>query len=592
MTLFSSLYTGVTGMNAQAKATGIVANNVANINTTGFKRADTAFYEIYASSGTTNQSPGMGVMATRVARIDAQGGLRNSDSKLDAGITGNGFFPVRASPFDTNSRMLYTRAGQFGIVDVGNGEAYMQNANGFYLYGYRLDANGNTMGSGIDSLVPIQINPGLTEILVPTTSARLSMNLNANATDIDTHFRTAPYNQLPVSEQATLVGTTIVDNSAPAHFNRAIEMYDSNGRPASVMFEFRKIMGPGAHASTQTANLSGMDSLVGPKFPGINAGDSFTVNAGGASQQYIIGAPAGPGQVRIDTVGELLADINTKLGDGEVMEASLSANGRLTFYSSDPAGTISFTEDVGNPLTAGNAFNMQPDPVSGGLDYAADPANYPDQGDFPAIGANAGAQHYWEMRVLGPAGADGIRPEITKGLISFGSNGLLNVDGAPTLTLRAGALGGDFATDITVDMAGFSQYGGEYSVIHADQNGAPVGERTGIEIRRDGIVTATYSNGQTVGLYRIPLATFVNANGLTEVTGTVFAQSADSGEVTINFANEGGAGLINPATLENSNVDLGTEFSKMIVSQRAYSASSQLVRTVDEMTEYLAQLSR
>lgn len=592
MTLFSSLYTGVTGMNAQAKATGIVANNVANINTTGFKRADTAFYEIYSNYGATNQAPGMGVMATRVARIDAQGGLRGTDSIMDASISGNGFFPVRTSPFDTDSRMLYTRAGQFGIVDTGNNEAYVQNANGFFLYGWRLDASGNAIGGGADSLVPVQINPGQMEIIAPTTTARLGINLNANAPDIDTHFLSAPYNQLPVSEQAALVGGAIVDNSSAAHFTRSIEMYDSNGNASMVTFEFRKIMGPHAHATTQTPSLTGTSNLLSAPFSGMNAGDSFTITAGGDSQQYIIGAPAGPGQVRIDTVGDLQAHVNTQFGGGQALQATISAQGRLSFIAADPGTTISFTEDVGTPLSGANTLSLQPDPVSGTLDYAADPANYPDQGDFPAIGAEAGAQHYWEVRALGPADADGIRPELTKGLIAFNGRGLPAMEGGTTLTLRAAALGGDFTGDIAVDIGGFTQYGGEYTVIASDQNGAPRGERNGIEIRRDGIVTATYTNGQSIDLYRIPLATFVNVNGLTEVTGTVFAQSADSGDVTFNNSNEGGAGLINPSSLENSNVDLGDEFSKMIISQRAYSASSQLVRTVDEMTEYLAQLSR
>lgn len=592
MSLFSSLYTGVTGMTAQAKATSVVANNVANINTTGYKRSDTAFYDLFANSGGVQETPGMGVVATKIARIDAQGGLRNSDSLLDAGISGNGFFPVRSSPFDTGTRMLYTRAGQFDIADVGNGEAYLRNANGFYLYGWRLDGSGNTAGGGIDSLVPIQINPGLTEIIVPTTAAQLSVNLDSRANGIDTHFLTAPYNQLPVSEQATFVPPNIVDNSSPVSFSRAIEMYDSNGLPQSVMFEFRKITGPGAHATSNAAALTGTTSLINTAMNGINAGDTFTLTVGGASQQYIIGAPAGAGQVRIDTVGDLLGDINNNLGGGTAMEARLNSSGQLVFYAANTTDTITFTEDVGTPLTGANTLSLQDDPVGGALNYQPDPMNYPDQADLPAIGTTTSPQHWWEMRVLGPADANGIRQEITKGLLNFTPTGVLNTAGTPTLTLRQGALGGDFANDITVDMTAFSQYGADYTVRTAQQNGAPIGERNGIEIRRNGIVTATYTNGQTVDLFRIPLATFVNVNGMTEVTGTVYAESADSGGVTLNFANEGGAGLINPATLENSNVDLGSEFAKMIVSQRAYSASSQIVRTVDEMTEYLAQLSR
>jgi flagellar hook protein FlgE len=617
MSLFSSLYTGVTGLNAQSKATSIVANNVANINTTGFKRSDTAFYDIFANSGGTQETPGFGVYATKVARIDAQGGLRQTDSLLDAGITGNGFFPVKTSPYDTNERMLYTRAGQFDILDVGNGEAYLANANGFFAYGWALDASGNGGGGGIDSLVPVQINPGLTEIIVPTTAAQFSINLDANATDINPHFLTAPYNTLPVSEQAVYGGLppTLTENSSPTNFTRSITMYDSLGIGQNITFEFRKITGPGAHATSTAANLTGTTPLIGSAMPGINAGDTFSLNVGADSETYILGAPAAPGQVRVDTVGELIAHINGSFGptvqaqdnngnllfdssnnpimiDGVVAEATLDGNGRLVIYATDPAATISFTENTGTPLTGANTFSLQPDSAGPALSYAPDPGTYPNQGDLPVVGATTSPQHWWEMRVLGPADINGVRPEITKGLMNFFGNGQLNVAGAATLNLSATALGGDFANDIAVDMTGFTQYGGGYNVLTADQNGAPLGERNGIEIRDGGIVTATYSNGESVPLYRLPLAMFVNANGMAEVTGTVYAESPESGEVTLNFAGEGGSGLVNVATLENSNVDLGSEFSKMIVSQRAFSASSQLIRTIDEMTEYLSSLSR
>lgn len=592
MSLFSSLYTGVTGLNAQSKATSIVANNVANLNTTGYKRSDTAFYDIFANSGGTQETPGFGVYATKVARIDAQGGLRQTDSLLDAGITGNGFFPVKTSPYDANERMLYTRAGQFDILDVGNGEAYLANANGFFAYGWQLDANGNGGGGGIDSLVPVQINPGLTEIIVPTSSAQFRVNLDANATDINPDFLTAPYNTLPVSEQAVYVAPNIVDNSSPVSFSRAITMYDSMGIGQNVSFEFRKVTGPGANATSNATNLAGTSALVGGSMGGINAGDSFTLDVGGTSQSYIIGAAPAPGQVRVDTVGELMAHINDTLGGGTIAEASIDGNGRLSIYATDNAATITFTETVGSPLTGANTLALQPDAGGPALTYAPDAYVYPGQGDLPAVGAATSPQHWWELRVVGPADVNGVRPEITKGLMNFLPDGQLNTTGTPVLTLSAAALGGDFTNDVTVDMTGFTQFGGGYNVLTADQNGAPLGERNGIEIRDDGIVTATYSNGESVPLYRLPLAMFVNANGMTEVTGTVYAESAESGDVTLNFAGEGGSGLINVATLENSNVDLGSEFSKMIVSQRAFSASSQLIQTIDEMTEYLSSLSR
>lgn len=594
MSLFSSFYTGTSGMNAQAKATSIVSNNIANLNTIGFKRSETAFYDIFANTGAGRETAGHGVVATKVARIDQQGGLQQTGTALDAGIGGNGFFPVKTSPYDTNSRFLYTRAGQFEVTPTGvNDEAYLRNANGFFLYGWRLDSAGNTSGGDLNSLVPIQINPGLTEIIAPTSTAQLTMNLDADEIDIDPHFLTAPYQQLPVSEQAIFVAPNVIDNSQPTDFSRTVTMYDSAGQAYGATFEFRKIVGPGAHATTTAVNMTGTTNLIDiNKFPNINAGDTFTVTVGANSRQYIIGAAAGPGQTRIDTISDLQTDINTNFGTGTELEAVLTSQGQLRFVAADPSAQISFTENVGNPLTAVGSLALQPDPVGGALSFLPDSGTYTDQADFPAIGANIGAQHWWEVRVLGPADANGVQPELTKGLMNFGPDGRLNVTGDPILTIPQAALGANFNNAITVDLSGTTQFGGEYNVLVAEQDGAPLGERDGIEIRRGGIVTATYTNGQTVDLYRIPLATFVNANGMGEVTGTVYSETPESGEPTLNFAREGGAGEINAATVENSNVDLGSEFARLIVSQRAYSASSKVVSTIDQMTEYLAQLSR
>jgi flagellar hook protein FlgE len=599
MSLFSSLYTGASGMHAQAKSTGIIANNVANINTTGYKRSEASFKEIYSASGTTNESPGMGVVATKINRITDPGSIKNTSSLLDAGIIGNGFFAVKASPHDTGnssaSPFMYTRAGQFDIFDTGNGEAFLRNANGMFLYGVQAN-QGNTPGSiTASSLVPIQINPGLMEIVAPTSTGRLLLNLDARASDINTHMLTAPYNMLPVSSQATLSGTSVVDNSQPAHFSRSIEMYDAQGNANNISFEYRKITGPHAHATSNAAPVTGTTSLLSAPFQHMNAGDSFSITSGGVTQEYIIGAAAGTGQVRIDTVGDLVSHLSTQFGGGSLVEATIDSSNRFVVYAKDPAGTFNFTEITGNPLTGPNSLSLIADPQTGSLNYIADPAAYAGQGDFPAMGGNVGAQHYWEVRVLGPADpVTGIKQEITKGLINFANNGTLNVADPANVNMNLNMTyaGSTFSGPVSVDMRGFTQYGGEYTVLTAEQNGAPRGERTGIEISNGGKVYAKYSNGQNIHLYSIPLANFVGTNFLAEENGTAFTETEASGRAEFSLSGQNGVGTIYASSLESSNVDLANEFAEMIVSQRAYGAASKIITTVDQMTQYLAQLSR
>jgi flagellar hook protein FlgE len=139
-------------------------------------------------------------------------------------------------------------------------------------------------------------------------------------------------------------------------------------------------------------------------------------------------------------------------------------------------------------------------------------------------------------------------------------------------------------------MSGFTQFAGQYNVISSDQNGAELGLRTGISIDNEGFVTAQFSNGQSSRIYKLAIATFANANGLNELTGNVFRESDTSGSYNLREAGQGSAGNVASGSLEASNVDLADEFSKMIVTQRAYSANTKVISTADQMMQELLQL--
>ena len=144
--------------------------------------------------------------------------------------------------------------------------------------------------------------------------------------------------------------------------------------------------------------------------------------------------------------------------------------------------------------------------------------------------------------------------------------------------------------NIDIDIERFSQFSGNYDVIFSDQNGAELGLRTGVEITREGKIVARFSNGASADLYQIPLITFANANGLNEVSGTAYSENDGSGEENLRVAGTGGAGFVEPNTLESSNVDLADEFAKLIVAQRAFGAGTRTITTVDQMTEDLLRL--
>ena len=123
-------------------------------------------------------------------------------------------------------------------------------------------------------------------------------------------------------------------------------------------------------------------------------------------------------------------------------------------------------------------------------------------------------------------------------------------------------------------------------------NGAVFGDFAGVEVSQDGFVSARFTNGVVRQVYQIPVATVVNPNGLASVGGGSYQITDDSGAFTLNAPGVGSSGQIFSKRLENSNVDIATEFSNLIITQRAYSASSRIITTADEMLAEAIQMKR
>lgn len=153
----------------------------------------------------------------------------------------------------------------------------------------------------------------------------------------------------------------------------------------------------------------------------------------------------------------------------------------------------------------------------------------------------------------------------------------------------------DFGTEGPIGTGrtdGLTQFASDNSIAFVNQDGAEVGLRTGVSIDAEGFVIASFSNGATQKIYKLPVATFANPARLEARNGNAYAQTDASGEFNLREANTGGAGRIEPGALEGSNVDLSEEFTAMIVTQRAYSASAKTITTADEMLDELLRIKR
>ncbi len=144
----------------------------------------------------------------------------------------------------------------------------------------------------------------------------------------------------------------------------------------------------------------------------------------------------------------------------------------------------------------------------------------------------------------------------------------------------------------TAQANGITQFSSSYSTTFVNQNGVQFGNFFGTSIDENGIVTALFDNGQTLKVYKLPVATFPNPNGLDAKSGTIFSESGNSGGFVLRDAGTSNAGKIVPGALEASTSDLADEFTNMIITQRAYSASTRVITTADEMLDELIRIKR
>ncbi|MES2984035.1 MAG: flagellar hook-basal body complex protein [Pseudomonadota bacterium] len=189
---------------------------------------------------------------------------------------------------------------------------------------------------------------------------------------------------------------------------------------------------------------------------------------------------------------------------------------------------------------------------------------------------------------------DGTLRSISSSLSSAINANWTNGSVPSAITLDLGTAGLPFGTAgaTTVGLSdGLSQFDDtSYVVNFANQNGAPVGQLVGVAIDKNGIVSASYSNGQIQALFKIPLASFANPDGLEALSGNTFTQTQESGEVNLREAGNNGTGSVVAAALEASNVDLANELTEIIVAQRSYQANTKVIKTADDLLNELNQI--
>jgi flagellar hook protein FlgE len=174
---------------------------------------------------------------------------------------------------------------------------------------------------------------------------------------------------------------------------------------------------------------------------------------------------------------------------------------------------------------------------------------------------------------------------------------LVSGGNAQTVTFNfSGAAEGDQTIDIVFgsDTGGgtTTQYPIASTTNYSTQDGYAPGTLESVSVSSDGTISGTYSNGQIIELYQITLADFNNPDGLKKEGSNLYSETLESGVAYTNAAGEGGLGSISSNSLEQSNVDLASEFVKLIIYQRGFQANSTVITTTDEVLQTLIGLKR
>ena len=191
--------------------------------------------------------------------------------------------------------------------------------------------------------------------------------------------------------------------------------------------------------------------------------------------------------------------------------------------------------------------------------------------------------------------------QVASGQVSFNGDGTINIAATTaallnpiTINWTGGANPGEITLNLGADgqSTGLTQNAGKSTLISSSSNGATFGNVIGVSVDESGIVSALFSNGLAKKVFQLPLSTFQNPDGLTRRQGNSYTVSDQSGTANLKFAGVGGAGFLAPQTLEASTVDLASEFTNLITIQRAFSASTKIITTADEMLTELNNIKR
>jgi len=556
MGLFDALTTAVTGLQAQSYAMQNISGNIANSQTIAYKGINTNFEDLIPDSIPSKQIAG-GVIASSIATNTTQGAIQSASVGTDMAINGDGYFMVqKVVGFSGNTPIfsglnLYTRRGDFQL----NSQGYMVNGAGYYLVGLPIDpTTGNPVGN---TPAPLQFQ---NNFLPASPTSTLSYSVNLPTTPATTSYNSSTANSellnpanfsvnpLYASHKGTVSNLTASSSFAVASGN-TITISD----------------GTNTATVTSTGNVTVQQILDAVNNAGIkvtakvNTNGQLEFDASGANPITIGGTAS---TAELTQFG--LAAGTTTAGAGTVVGNDVS-----TFVNeSIDGGSVTAYSANGTPANIQLRWAKVDSTSSGG----ADTWNLFYQANSSATGTQVAWQNVGTNFSFDSTGQ--LSPPITNLTLS-------------NVTINGSALGNIQLNSTVGGITQFASTSGTATVNNLQQNGYAAGALQSVSVTSKGTISGSFANGKTVDLSQIPLVHFNNANGLKSLDGGAFAVTDESGP-----ALAGASGQIVGQSLEGSNTDIATEFTKLIVTQQAYSANTKVITTANQMSQDLLNILR
>ncbi len=611
MGIFDALNVAVGGLQAQSFALQNISGNIANASTVGYKGIDTSFEDLIPAALTVNKQVAGGVTAHAQQTITTQGTVSSSTVATNIAINGDGFFNVQKPTGTTDNTPTfngvtdYTRAGDFQV----NAQGYLVNSAGYYLMGTPVDPKtGNPLGSVPtvlqfnNNFVPaqattaIQYAANLPTVPVTTASANAPKTSfvgqgGLNPADFSQNpevLGTAPPafgNSAVVGNQVTIGGTAIGTgtalNSLPTSIaGNSITVDGSVINFSSTVATSGSFTGGGPYTINVGPTASG-GATLGTLLSAID-----TINGNTSNPSTISASPASatPGEITLNT-----GTANNLVITDSNSNAVFSQLG----FSADPAATRTGGGGIGTGAVAGpDVTTFDNESISGGAitvyNSAGTPVNV--QLRWAMVAPNTWNLFYQSNSTATQAGQTAWT-NVGQSFV-FNSNGnLVSPAGGgitiPNLTVNSQQVGDVQLNIASGALSQFASTTGSATVGQITQNGFAAGQLQSVAINNSGLVVGTFSNGQNIDLAEITLSHFNGTNYLQALDGEAYAATADSGA-----AIQGASGTIAGSSLEGSNTDIADEFTKLIITQQAYSANTKVITTANDMVQSLLNVLR